>query len=369
MALRSQATDPAPDIDDTDNNRRDHITYNREHGSRNERDHHALMSLPDHARSVALCVGLAALLVLAGCGGTDQDMNVPTTGSGATAVDEPTSQPTQTSNQTTSLGITNAGITDMQALVDAHAAFIANHSTVTRTNATAVAPNGSVLYTVNGTTRTGVSDGSVVATADDRISYSVNYTGERFGPNSTLTHTDGFLMDGELYLRETHENGSVNYVHRSNGGSANSYGLSTTLISGYLGDANQTNAPVETRQVNGSTRYVVAGNLSRSEQPTHYRLSIDQQGVTRDFRVTRPVFGKEAYQEHTHSTIESTGSDEPLEVPSWVEEAKRQTGQQTTSGSATGDETTHLGTSESPTSAATESGNTTIDGLVKTTTA
>ena len=310
--------------------------------------------------------GLVLLLAVAGCGGTDHDMNMPT--NMTTTSDEPTGQLTQTATQTNALGITSAGVTNASALMDAHATFRQNHSTVTYTNASAVAPNGSVLYTVNGTTRTSVSDGSVVTTADDRVSYSVNFTGDRFGPNSTLTRVNGFAMDGERYLRETHENGSVNYIQQSSGGTADSHGLSTTLISGYLGDANQTNASVETQQVNGSTRYVVTGNLSRADRPTHYQLSIDEQGVTHDFRVSRPVLGMEDYQKRSHSMIESTGGEKPLQVPSWVEEAKRQTGQQTSGDSTTADETTHLAPSESSREAATDSGNTTIDRLVETTT-
>ena len=145
--------------------------------------------------------------------------------------------------------------------------------------------------------------------------------------------------------------------------------LGPTGLSTYLSDAEQGSVSIVTRETNGSPRYLVSGNLSASGLDSNYRLTIDEQGVTRDLLTVRRNPTETGEEIRSHATLASTGN-ESIEAPAWLSEAEQQTQPRTTNGATAG--TTHLGTSESSMDAATdanENSNTTIDELVESTTA
>ena len=288
-------------------------------------------------KRIAGVLALAAMLTLAGCNGvlSGGDQQSTTSNSTVTPVDVPTDQPTATSAKQIAPGLTDEGVTSAGELMDAQTAFLANHSTVTHLNTSVIAQNGSRLFTMDQTIHRSPSGDPVRAT--------INYTGSIPG-YTNVTRLDSWTTDDGAYVRKTFENGTTTYsesLGRANAGSA----LSATTLSTYLSEADRNTSSVVTRDVNGSPRYLVSGNLTESDSPTNYRLTIDEQGVTRDLLVVRPNFGDSGEEIRAHATIESTGN-ESLEAPEWLSEARQQTRSTQTTNGATAS-TTYLGTSES----------------------
>lgn len=314
-------------------------------------------------KRIAGVLALAALLAFAGCNGIlsgDQQSNT-TSNATVTPLDVPTDQPTASPGQQLVPGLTSEGVTNGAALMRAQSAFLESHSTVTRSNTTVTAANGTILYSIHQTIRRGQSS--------EAVALSANFTGSASG-GQNVTELEGWATDEGSYIRRTYENGSVTYSESTGQITAGGV-LGPTGLSTYLSAAEQGNASVVTRESNGSPQYLVSGELFASDLNTTYRLTIDEQGVTRDLLAIRPNPGEMGEEIRAHATLESTGN-ESLEAPAWLSEAKQQTQPPTTTMPTATDETTHLGTSESSTSAATEAnenGNTTIDGLVETTTA
>ncbi len=309
------------------------------------------------------------MLTLAGCNGilgggqqnttnstvaSSGDQQTVTNSSTVTPLDAPTDQSTTSSAQQLAPGLTSAGVTNSGALLRAHTAYLENHSTITRANSSVVAPNGTIVFSLNQTIHKSQSG--------ERIGFSANYTGSIPG-STNVTRLDGWTTDGETYVRQTYQNGTTAYAQPAGDSVLTDGTLGATTLSTYLPDAERNNTSVETQQVNGSPRHVVSGALSESNISADYRLSIDEQGVTRDLVAVRPnPTGGNSVR--VHITLENADSTE-LETPAWLSEARQQTG--TPASSMPTARTTHLGTSESSMGAATESANTTIDGLVETT--
>ncbi|WP_233553794.1 hypothetical protein [Halococcus sp. IIIV-5B] len=331
----------------------------------------------NHSRQTKRIVGvlaLATMLTVAGCNGilgsnqqnttnstvaSGGDQQTVTNSSTVTPLDVPTDEPTASSVQQLAPGLTSAGVTNSGALLRAHTAYLENHSTVTRANSSVVAPNGTVVFSVNQTIHK--------SRPGDRIAFSSNYTGS-ISDSTNVTRVDGWTVGEETYVRQTFKNGTTGYAQPAGDSVATDGTLGATTLSTYLSDAEQGNISVETQQVNGSPRYEVAGALSKSNLSTDYRLSIDEQGVTRDLVAVQPnPTGGNSIR--VHVTLESADSV-ALEAPTWLSEARQQTGTPPSSMPTTPASTTHLGTSEYSMDTATdtgENGNTTIDGLVETT--
>ena len=341
------------------------------------------MTLPDQPRKIILCVGLAALLVLAGCGGTDQDMNVPTTGSGATAVDEPnsptattanapssttatvggepTDQSTPSSGQELAPGITAAGISDFSAVIAAHDEYLSNQSFTANSTYSYQAANGTALYSWNQTLQRGTSESGVASTIEIRGNNDYSQNGEG------LTHIESWVpQEGTLYQQREYRNGTTNY-ERQQVNDLYSESGGTSLMSA-LALLDESNTQVVERERNGTPLYIVTGErVISSTTNESVRLAVDQQGFIHEFEIVTETGSAANSRYVTQASFSRVGETKAPEPPEWLDEARQQTQPRTTNGASAG--TTHLGTSESSTSAATESGNTTIDGLVETTTA
>jgi hypothetical protein len=324
-------------------------------------------------KRVAGVLALAALLALAGCNGIlggDQQNTTASSNSTITATDgtteptvtdagESTTRPTEAAGRALAPGLSSTGVTNSGELLRAHTAYLENHSTITRANSSVVAPNGTVVFSLNQTIHKSQSG--------DRIGFSANYTGSIPG-STNVTRLDGWTVDDETYIRQTYENGTIGYAQPAGDSITTDGTLGATTLSTYFSNAEQGNTSVETQQVNGSPRYVVSGALSESNITADYRLSIDEQGVTRDLVAVRPN-PTDGNSIRVHATLESADSTE-LEAPAWLSEARQETRPQTSTMPTASTTTTHLTTSASSMSAATESGNattTTTEGLVDTT--
>ena len=306
---------------------------------------------------------IAGVLSLAGCNGIfggDQQNNT-TSNATVTPLDVPTDQPTASPAPQLAPGLTSAGVTNGAALMRAQSAFLESHSTVTRTNTSVVAPNGTILYSIHQTIRESQSS--------EAVALSANFTGSVAGDRN-VTQLEGWTTDEGSYIRRTYKNGTTSYSQIPSGElTADGGVLGPTGLSDYLSAAEQGNVSVVTQEANGSPQYLVSGELFASDLNTTYRLTIDEQGVTRDLLAIRPNPGEMGQEIRAHATLESTGN-ESLEPPAWLSEAKQQTQPRTSTMATTPSETTHLGMSESSMGAATETsenGNTTINGLVDTT--
>ena len=295
---------------------------------------------PRRWRRIAGVLAFAAILTLAGCNGVlnGGDQQNTTSNSTVTPVDVPTDQPTASSAQQLIPGLTSEGVTNSTALLQAQNAFVENHSTVTRSNTTITAKNGTVLTSINQTVRQSESSGAVAFTA--------NYTGST-SDRGNVTRSEGWETDEGSYVRRTFKNGTVDYWSGPPNALNGAGGLSPVGLSTYLSTAGG-NTSVVTRQVNGSPRYLVSGSVSAFDASTSYRLTIDEQGVTRDLLAIRPNDGGPGEETRGHATIATTGN-ESLEAPDWLSEARQQTQPVTSTMLTTPASTTHLGTSGSET--------------------
>ncbi|WP_160133946.1 hypothetical protein [Halococcus salsus] len=305
-------------------------------------------------RRVAGVLALAVLLAFAGCNGIlgTEQQNSTTSGSTVTAAAVPTDQPTASPAEQLAPGLTSAGVTSANELTNAQAAFLEDHSTVTRTNTTVTAANGTVLFSLRETIRAGSSD--------EVVALSANYSGSVSGDRN-VTRLDGWTGEQGTYVRRIYENGTTIYSRSPSGGLTAGGALGPTELAAYLSDAEQGNASVVTRETNGSPRYLVSGSFSASSLDSNYRLAIDEQGITRDLLSVRQNPTGTGEEIRSHATLESTGN-ESLEAPAWLSEARQRTRITASSMATTGTETTHPEPSESsirPTGGTSEA-NTTI---------
>lgn len=289
-------------------------------------------------RRIAGVLALAAMLTLAGCngvlGGGNQQNN--TSNSTVTPVDVPTDRPTATPAQQLVPGLTSGGITNGAALMRTQSEFLESHATVTRTNTSVIAANGSILTSIYQTNRQSESS--------DAVAFTTNYTGST-SARANITQSEGWSTDNGSYIRRTFKNGTVDYWHGPPNTLNGAGGLSASGLSTYLSAAEQGNVSVVTRQVNGSPRYLISGNFSGYNASTSYRLTIDEQGIIRDLLAIQPNYSGTGQKIRAHATIERTGN-QTVEAPDWLSEARQQTRSTQTTNGATAS-TTHLGTSES----------------------
>lgn len=257
------------------------------------------------------------MLTLAGCNGIlggDQQNNT-TSNATVTPLDVPTDQPTASPASQLAPGLTSEGVTNGALLLNAQRAFIENHSTVTRTNTTVTAANDTILFSIHQTIRADSSD--------EAVALSANYSGSVSGDRN-VTQLDGWTSDGGTYVRRIYENGTTIYSQSPSGSVTAGGVLGPTGLSTYLSAAEQGNVSVVTRETNGSPRYLVSGNLSASGLDSNYRLTIDEQGVTRDLLTVRRNPTETGEEIRAHATLASTGN-ESIEAPAWLSEARQQT--------------------------------------------
>ena len=151
-------------------------------------------------KRIAGVVALAAMVAFAGCNGIlggDQQNNT-TSNATMTPLDVPTDQPTASPASQLAPGLTSTGVTNRALLLNAQRAFLENHSTVTRTNTTVTAANGTILFSIHQTIRADSSD--------EVVALSANYSGRFLGIGTSPNLMDGRAM-GERTFGESMRTG------------------------------------------------------------------------------------------------------------------------------------------------------------------
>ena len=313
-------------------------------------------------KRIAGVLALAAMLTLAGCNGILSGDQQNTSNSTVTPVNVPTDQPTQTPAQELTPGITEAGIENFSAVLSAQSNYLSERSFTTNSTTRASAANGTVLYSWNGTYQKGNADGGTLATT------GINDAAGSFRSSAIPTRIEAWITpEDTIYQQRSYRNMTPEYTQAE--ASHELYGVygGTTLQSTFI-YYNESNTQVVQNERNGTPLYIVSGERTNTETGNEsIRLTVDQQGFIHEIVIITKNANERGRKYVTRASFSKIGETESHEPPEWFSEAKQQT-QPRTSSIPTAN-TTHLGTSESPTSAATESGNTTIDGLVETTTA
>jgi hypothetical protein len=109
------------------------------------------------------------------------------------------------------------------------------------------------------------------------------------------------------------------------------YGIygGTTLQSTFI-YCNESNTRVVQRERNGTPLYVVSGERTNTETGKEsIRLTLDQQGFIHEIVIINENGNERGQRYVTRSSFSKVGETEPPQPPEWLDEARQQTGSQT----------------------------------------
>lgn len=253
-------------------------------------------------------VAVVLLVVLAGCSG----LPVFGTETGRVSV-TPADVPTGGGSGTIAPGVTETGIVNAQALVDAHRRVLVNEPMTMNSSVHAVAENGTVLHRVNSTVRYGANRTNVYTHTS------------RTAPGRTgSTEREGWSNDTDSYVL-VRENSTTMYHHRP--------GMNTTVF------------PVIMKSLKNVVDISVQ-NLSNSGGPDQYRLEGTSKGVNEqspEYQLTLRIdergfiheYRYEVQRQQMETTIRQTtdihfhANTTPPERPEWVSKAVNATKNET----------------------------------------
>lgn len=255
-------------------------------------------------------VVIALLLVLSGCSG------LPVIGTESERVSvTPAQVPSGPAVGTIAPGITESGVVDAQALVDAHQRELANESMTMNYSIRTIAENGTEISRTNSTVRYGANR-TVTHT------HSTKTDADRTGS----TERQSWSNDTDTYIR-TKENGTTNYYQTSAMNQTASTSIQNTL-------SKATNISVKNRSSGeGPDQYELRGTIESdtNQGPSNYQiqLHIDARGFIHEYRQ------EFQYQQNRTTTRRTTEirfetNTTPPERPAWVDEAENETRNEST---------------------------------------
>lgn len=255
-------------------------------------------------------VALVVLVVLAGCSG----LPVIGTESGRVTV-TPAEVPTDEEKGTIAPGITETGVVDAQALVDAHQRELANESVTMNYSIRTVAENGTEISRTNSTIRYGANR---TVTHTHSTKTDVDRTG--------ATERQSWSNETDTYVRMK-KNGTISYDHTSAMNQTVSASIQNTL-------SKAINISVKNRSSGeGPDQYELRGTIESdtNQGSSNYQiqLQIDARGVIHEYRQ------EFQYQQNGTTTrrtmeIRFETNTTPPKRPEWVDEAENETRNEST---------------------------------------
>ena len=263
---------------------------------------------------------IAALVILAGCSGLfvgdrgDSERSTST----VTPMAVPTDEPTPTPTPQLAPGLTQQGIVDRSALLSAHDSYLQNRSFTLHTNQAALASNGTLYSGFQSTLQVGPPETGVYYTGNATYPLNKTDTGYNFSGNrSPILHRESWSTGDHYFQKQTFTNETTIYAQqRGEGQLRGGYYLNHTIES-----FGANNTSVQRQQRNGSTYYLVQGDIQRGASYTYenrsLRLLIDERGLIHKSHLEYKL--SEGGQTLVFNyELSDVGDTEPPDRPSWI---------------------------------------------------